>query len=258
MKYFVLVVLAIAQCGFAYEKGFQSLLEIENNEATIYAFENKINQTLECVKGILLNGDEELGFPSLDPLVVDAVEKDLTELGIPSVSGHVSLKNLRVEGIAGWKTTHLKVTVTIIPMGAKVEITLLFPKGSLVGDYDIDAHYADTNVKGVGHVEASHVDFQIAVKLQATLKKIGLKTLTIVPSLKDAKLELGELLVNGEDKSGVITDFVAKLPAVIKEKQKEIGEALSKKIMDAINNAPEGGSGAGSVILDIINKKCPF
>ncbi|XP_017777894.1 PREDICTED: uncharacterized protein LOC108563667 [Nicrophorus vespilloides] len=224
--------------------------------------EQTINNTLECIKKTLIEGDEEIGITKFVPLIVEEATFDLGDLGLENINGIVNLKDLTVYGIPNWLVSHLKVAITIIPIGAKIEVNMEWPQLDLVGKYDVDSTILGHEIKGAGKIVASATQFSFQLKLHATLKgkQISLKTFNLRPAIEAAALEMDQLSVDGEEKSEIIKEGASNLPNFIKENLDEIEKKLGETVIEFVNGlgageeGGEGGEQEPSVIQKLMEK----
>lgn len=145
--------------------------------------EDQIIAFLECIRDILNNGDAETGLPSFNPLEIDELNVDLDSLNLQGISGHVNVKNFHLAGISHWDLKQLKISVTIIPVGAKIVVKVSWPAGDVSGTYDADASIFDHTFVGSGNIAGDLSELSFELEGQAVLNPISIKSAKLKVSL---------------------------------------------------------------------------
>ncbi|XP_017777897.1 PREDICTED: uncharacterized protein LOC108563671 [Nicrophorus vespilloides] len=236
MYYIIFTVLVFAKISAA--------IPVQNLNAEAEAKGNKI---LECFRDILLNGDEELSLPPLDP----SPPMD-TVIDVPGANGSILLKNFQTEGISAWKTT-LKVDLMNNPEVAIVKVGFLWPAGVMEADYDIDINYMNNVITGKGHLKRTDFNQVIDMELEVAFDTVKLKKFYIRFSLEKIQIDVDEILLNGVDVSSIISSVAQKIPDILKMYEKELSSYFSEKILESFNSIDQKNINS---ILDFVKRRC--
>ena len=67
-------------------------------------------------------------------------------------SGYLKLSNLTINGHAGFVATELRGTVSLIPIGFRVEGTIVIPTFTVTTNYDLDINVDNMIAYGTGTI----------------------------------------------------------------------------------------------------------
>lgn len=231
----------------------------QQNPLTARIMEEEVREFVGCVQDILRSGLPEHNLPSFDPLDAEAILLDLNSLEIPELAGLLNLANVHLAGAVNWEITNLKISVTIIPIGAKIDITLTWGAVSGHTDYTGDITVGTTNLFGSGNGDFEATEFSIEAHTKVKISpKLEILELSIRPHIDTFRTTITGLFNDeelSEQWSQAMTEGAA---AWLNEHAQIIDERLSAAIMNAINNAVPGepGEPGEENIITIIMEMC--
>lgn len=251
-------VIILLVAALAMGHGAIAPVSLHQNPLTARIMEQQVRDFIGCVQDILRSGLPEHNLPSFDPLDVPAIHLDLNSLEIPELTGLLDLAKVHLAGVVNWEIAHLKIDLVLIPIGAKIDITLSWADVSGNTDYAGDITVGTTNLFGDGSGSFESTDFSIVAHTKVAISPFKIKELSIRPHIGTFATTITGLF-NDEDLSAQWSQEITEGAANwLNEHAETIDARLSKAIMDAINNAVPGepGEPGEENIISIIFEMC--
>ncbi|XP_026764370.2 uncharacterized protein LOC113522760 [Galleria mellonella] len=166
------------------------------NTASPRFFENVIEELLESVREIILNGNEDI--PVLDPFVIDHL--DLDDETIPLPGARVTINDGTVKNLGTFIIDHLRTTTVVLVTVIELEVHI--PVIEVTADeYDLFLPVMDLTIFGKGDFNIQLVEPRVDINLRyAVLSGVS----------ADVKVSLGsfEPQINGLFYDQAASDFV--------------------------------------------------
>ncbi|XP_012239244.1 uncharacterized protein LOC100743306 isoform X2 [Bombus impatiens] len=192
----------------------------------------QLNGFLEKFKEMMEEGDENLGIPVLEPLVMEHLDIDWKIRTLFSAEGY--LENLRIDGLSNYTVQRADFTMADL----KGKVTLLFHEIKIETGYDVTGTFLDEDVEGCGDLALRIERLKVKADLQLEIKegRLYVSNLELRVKVREFDCNISELYVNddlSEDISEIITE---EAPNFLEENQDLISQYLSKMLRKLINN----------------------
>ncbi|XP_071052750.1 uncharacterized protein [Onthophagus taurus] len=247
----VLIFFAILAFGYSSElklghklKGRDDLLRVHQR-----AFEDTINETLNCIRYNLENGLPEFNFSSVKTVSVDDFYLNVDNLNFTGASGYAHVHDLTFTGLTSFYAPEITGTVSMIPMGYQLDINFVFQNFDLNTLYDLEMIVDGMHVHGDGNLNWKMGDLSLRLSVFLSLSDpLEIQNLSILVNIGSSHAEISGWF-NDDEHSAIFTDLFNNylVPAWVNQQPEDIDEALSPLIQDYINSmlAPgdEGGEG---------------
>ncbi|XP_019864894.1 uncharacterized protein LOC109594145 [Aethina tumida] len=191
--------------------------------------EDKINQTVECVRTTLTTGIPELGLPSFDPLIIENFTLNLDNLNLTDVKGFATLENGVADNIVNFVVTNVKGELYLLPPTYTVDFTML-----------------NANLSNLGHYRLNLTAFGVPIWGEGSIL-VGIEHLNITGHVKGVIDTDMVVVVKELAAPATIEKFIFSITGLFGDEDysKEISQKISEAVPEIINNNPE-------IFLDIV------
>jgi len=261
-----LVIFAFAtKCSLSATITSNNIYKLENvNPAFVNRiFERELNETLECLRYTLETGLPEIDLPSLASIEIPDLNIDLEALGLEGTSGYFHISGGVLRGLTSFYATDLSTSITLVPVGISIDITLVLSEFYLELDYDMDMIVDGMPIYGDGIITIDWRDVNLGIKFVVGFTDtVEISGVNILISLGSSQITITGWF-NDEEHSQVVTDLVNDylIPHWINAQTEEINEVLGP-VIEVIANLLiflidlEGGGGDLNASLDAIINHC--
>ncbi|XP_050471551.1 uncharacterized protein LOC126864322 isoform X1 [Bombus huntii] len=192
----------------------------------------QLNGFLEKFKEMMEEGDENLGIPVLEPLVMEHLDIDWKIRTLFSAEGY--LENLRIDGLSNYTVKRADFTMADF----KGKVNLLFHEIKIETGYDVTGTFLDEDVEGCGDLALRIEGLKVKADLQLEIKegRLYVSNLELRVKVREFDCNISELYVNDDLSENISETITEEAPNFLEENQDLISQYLSKMLRKLINN----------------------
>ncbi|XP_077294162.1 uncharacterized protein LOC143916786 [Arctopsyche grandis] len=204
-----------------------------------------MQDVLEKLRNLIHNGNETLGIPVLDPLIIPSID---INLNTSALKVNLEAEGISLTGIGDFDVSN--IDITLLPMGLRFEGS--FPLTKLVAEkYDLVGKIAVLPIYGAGNVlfEVGALKFKGNARIAVGISGVSLRDLILELSLGSFKSETTGML-GGGDIDQVINAILADwVPDFFNSNSDSIADLVGDTLLTSINQVLDGMSLADLIDL---------